>query len=167
MPLFAVVSRLTNQKGLDLVLEALPGLLEQGGQLALLGAGDPVLQEGFLAAAAEHRAGWRTDRLSRSFLASHYGRRGRYSGAQSFRTVRLNAVIWLKVWHAASGAAYRGWPIRSPTVRWKIWRTVSPAVLSSKTVTLGRCYARFGVLCVVVTAFALAVCTTAGDGDGF
>ncbi|MDI5677487.1 hypothetical protein MJL30_38900, partial [Salmonella enterica subsp. enterica serovar Anatum] len=29
-------------------------LLEQGGQLALLGAGDPVLQEGFLAAAAEH-----------------------------------------------------------------------------------------------------------------
>ncbi|EEK4043877.1 glycogen synthase [Salmonella enterica] len=38
----------------DLLLEALPGLLEQGGQLALLGAGDPVLQEGFLAAAAEH-----------------------------------------------------------------------------------------------------------------
>jgi starch synthase len=36
-PLFAVVSRLTSQKGLDLVLEALPGLLEQGGQLALLG----------------------------------------------------------------------------------------------------------------------------------
>jgi starch synthase len=48
VPLFAVVSRLTSQKGLDLVLEALPGLLEQGGQLALLGAGDPVLQEGFL-----------------------------------------------------------------------------------------------------------------------
>jgi starch synthase len=42
-----VVSRLTSQKGLDLVLEALPGLLEQGGQLALLGRGDPVLQEGF------------------------------------------------------------------------------------------------------------------------
>ncbi len=53
-PLFAVVSRLTSQKGLDLVLEALPGLLEQGGQLALLGAGDAVMQEGFLAAAAEH-----------------------------------------------------------------------------------------------------------------
>lgn len=32
VPLFAVVSRLTSQKGLDLVLEALPGLLEQGGQ---------------------------------------------------------------------------------------------------------------------------------------
>ncbi|MGU0042704.1 hypothetical protein ACVXHA_04135 [Escherichia coli] len=58
MPLFAVVSRLTSQKGLDLVLEALPGLLEQGGQLALLGAGDPVLQEGFLAAAAEYPVRW-------------------------------------------------------------------------------------------------------------
>lgn len=53
-PIFAVVSRLTKQKGLDLVLEALPGLLEQGGQLVLLGAGDAVLQQGFLAAAAEH-----------------------------------------------------------------------------------------------------------------
>ncbi|MFK8256396.1 glycogen synthase GlgA [Erwinia sp. AnSW2-5] len=53
-PIFAVVSRLTKQKGLDLVLEALPGLLEQGGQLVLLGAGDTELQQGFLAAAAEY-----------------------------------------------------------------------------------------------------------------
>ena len=35
-PLFAVGSRLTSQKGVDLVLEALPGLLAQGGQLAAL-----------------------------------------------------------------------------------------------------------------------------------
>lgn len=85
VPLFAVVSRLTSQKGLDAVLETLPGLLEQGGQLALLGAGDPVLQEGFLAAAAEYpRPGGRSDWLSRSIFASHYGRRGRHSGAQPF-----------------------------------------------------------------------------------
>lgn len=58
VPLFAVVSRLTSQKGLDLVLEALPGLLEQGGQLALLGAGDPVLQEGFLAPRRNIRGRW-------------------------------------------------------------------------------------------------------------
>lgn len=51
---FAVVSRLTSQKGLDLVLEGLPELLEQGGQLAVLGAGDAVLQQAFLAVAAEH-----------------------------------------------------------------------------------------------------------------
>lgn len=54
VPVFAVVSRLTRQKGLDLVLEALPGLLEQGGQLVLLGAGDAEIQQGFLAAAAEY-----------------------------------------------------------------------------------------------------------------
>ncbi|CAJ0994932.1 Glycogen synthase [Sodalis praecaptivus] len=54
VPLFAVVSRLTSQKGLDLVLEVLPDLLEQGGQLTLLGAGDATLQQGFLAAAAEY-----------------------------------------------------------------------------------------------------------------
>ncbi len=51
---FAVVSRLTSQKGLDLVLEALPDLLERGGQLAVLGAGDAVLQQAFLAAAADN-----------------------------------------------------------------------------------------------------------------
>lgn len=53
-PIFAVVSRLTHQKGLDLVLEALPDLLERGGQLCVLGAGDAVLQQAFLAAAADN-----------------------------------------------------------------------------------------------------------------
>lgn len=49
-PLFAVVSRLSWQKGLDLLLEALPVLLAEGGQLALLGSGDVELQAGFAAA---------------------------------------------------------------------------------------------------------------------
>ena len=53
-PLFAVVSRLTAQKGLDLLLAALPRLLAEGGQLALLGAGDAGLQDAFAAAAARH-----------------------------------------------------------------------------------------------------------------
>ena len=53
-PLFGAVSRLTPQKGLDLVLAALPGLLAAGGQLALLGAGDADLESGFVAAAAAH-----------------------------------------------------------------------------------------------------------------
>ena len=39
-PMVAVVSRLTIQKGLDLLLGALPRLLADGGQLALLGSGD-------------------------------------------------------------------------------------------------------------------------------
>lgn len=53
-PLFCVISRLTTQKGLDLLLEALPDLLQRGGQLALLGSGDKNLEEGFKAAAAQH-----------------------------------------------------------------------------------------------------------------
>ncbi len=39
-PLFAVVSRLTWQKGMDLLLAAIPALLAVGAQLAVLGAGD-------------------------------------------------------------------------------------------------------------------------------
>ncbi|NDV00940.1 glycogen synthase GlgA [Pseudoroseicyclus tamaricis] len=43
-PLCIVVSRLTEQKGLDLLVEALPVLLERGGQLALLGTGNRDLE---------------------------------------------------------------------------------------------------------------------------
>jgi starch synthase len=52
---FGVVSRLTPQKGLDLLLAALPGLVESGGQLALVGSGDGWLEHGFAAAAAAYR----------------------------------------------------------------------------------------------------------------
>ena len=50
-PLCVVVSRLTEQKGLDLLLEALPTLLGRGGQLALLGSGDPSLESAYTRAA--------------------------------------------------------------------------------------------------------------------
>ncbi|GAA4335065.1 glycogen synthase GlgA [Variovorax defluvii] len=51
-PLFIVVSRLTEQKGLHLVLGGLDALLAQGGQLALLGSGDAWLEQSFRARAA-------------------------------------------------------------------------------------------------------------------
>ncbi|HTR13676.1 MAG TPA: glycogen synthase GlgA [Roseiarcus sp.] len=54
-PLIAVVSRLSDQKGLDLLLHALPNFIARGGQLALLGSGDRILQEGFAAAASAWR----------------------------------------------------------------------------------------------------------------
>jgi starch synthase len=44
---FCVVSRLTAQKGLDLLLQALPAVAGSGGQLALLGSGDPELEAAF------------------------------------------------------------------------------------------------------------------------
>ncbi|WP_119153708.1 glycogen synthase GlgA [Caldimonas tepidiphila] len=50
-PLFAVVSRLTEQKGLQLVLDGLPGLLARGGQLLVLGSGDAALEAAFRHAA--------------------------------------------------------------------------------------------------------------------
>jgi starch synthase len=43
--LFGVVSRLTAQKGIDLILEHLDALLADGGQLAVLGQGDRALQQ--------------------------------------------------------------------------------------------------------------------------
>ena len=54
-PLFAAVSRLTSQKGLDLVLSALPALVAQGAQLAILGSGDAALEAAFTAAAERHQ----------------------------------------------------------------------------------------------------------------
>ena len=53
-PLFGVISRLEWQKGLDLLLDALPALLAAGAQLVLLGSGDPGLQNGFVAAQQAH-----------------------------------------------------------------------------------------------------------------
>ena len=54
-PLFGAVSRLTPQKGLDLVLAGLSDLVAGGGQLALLGSGDGDLEQAFAAAAERYR----------------------------------------------------------------------------------------------------------------
>jgi starch synthase len=42
--LICIVSRLTLQKGMDLVASALPKLVELGGRLAILGSGDAILE---------------------------------------------------------------------------------------------------------------------------
>ena len=55
LPLFGAVSRLTPQKGLDLVLAALPDLVTGGCQLALLGSGDSDLEQAFTATADGYR----------------------------------------------------------------------------------------------------------------
>ncbi len=54
--LAVVVSRLSAQKGLDLVLDALPAFVARGGQLVVQGTGDPGLQAAFTAAAQAHPA---------------------------------------------------------------------------------------------------------------
>ncbi|MEM8730939.1 MAG: glycogen synthase GlgA [Pseudomonadota bacterium] len=53
-PLFCVISRLTEQKGLDALLQAVPHLVACGAQLAVLGSGAPELEAGFAGAAQAH-----------------------------------------------------------------------------------------------------------------
>jgi starch synthase len=54
-PIFVIVSRLTWQKGLDLMADAIDHLVGAGGKLAVLGSGDHALEGAFLSAAERHR----------------------------------------------------------------------------------------------------------------
>ena len=53
-PIFCVVSRLTWQKGIDILVGVLDELVATGARLAVLGAGDAALEGALLAAAARH-----------------------------------------------------------------------------------------------------------------
>ncbi len=53
-PLVGVVSRLADQKGLDLVAAAVPAIVEAGGQFVLLGAGDERYEREFTELARTH-----------------------------------------------------------------------------------------------------------------
>jgi starch synthase len=52
--LFCVVSRFTGQKGIDLILDALPEIFTHDAQLVVLGSGDPALERAFQAAVMAH-----------------------------------------------------------------------------------------------------------------
>jgi len=53
-PLFVVISRLTWQKGMDVLIEVLDHLVGLGGRLALLGTGDAAIEAGLHAGAGRH-----------------------------------------------------------------------------------------------------------------
>ncbi|MGE3832717.1 MAG: glycogen synthase GlgA [Parvibaculaceae bacterium] len=53
-PLFCVVSRLTWQKGMDILAASLDALVRAGGRLALLGSGDAAVEVLFTDAASRH-----------------------------------------------------------------------------------------------------------------
>lgn len=53
-PLLAIVSRLTWQKGLDLVAKSAEQLLAAGAQMVVLGVGEATLEQGFRELAARH-----------------------------------------------------------------------------------------------------------------
>lgn len=54
-PLFGIVSRLVHQKGLDLVAGAAGAIVERGGQIAILGTGDPGVERMLLDLSRRHR----------------------------------------------------------------------------------------------------------------
>ncbi len=54
-PIFAVVSRLTTQKGMNVLAGLTDELVAMGGRLALLGSGDTKLETQFIAASNKHR----------------------------------------------------------------------------------------------------------------
>ncbi len=53
-PLFGIIARLANQKGLDLILAVAEGIIHRGGQIALLGTGEKVLEAAFRDLGARH-----------------------------------------------------------------------------------------------------------------
>lgn len=53
-PLFGILSRLTDQKGVDLLLEALPVLFGEGAQLVVCGQGEPRYEAAFAEAAERY-----------------------------------------------------------------------------------------------------------------
>ncbi|MGA7711447.1 MAG: glycogen synthase GlgA [Rhizomicrobium sp.] len=59
-PLIGFVSRFTHQKMADVILQAIPWIIEQGAQFALVGEGDPVIEAAF----AEVQAAGNRENLS-------------------------------------------------------------------------------------------------------
>ena len=53
-PLFALVSRLVHQKGVDLVVDAARTILEQGGQIVATGEGEPHLEQAMTSLAEQY-----------------------------------------------------------------------------------------------------------------
>jgi starch synthase len=54
-PLYCVVSRLTWQKGMDLLAASTDGLVASGARLALLGTGEAAIEQEFLAASVTYK----------------------------------------------------------------------------------------------------------------
>lgn len=53
-PVLGVVSRLTAQKGVELLVEALPTWVQQGGRVAILGTGQPELEQQLIELSKKH-----------------------------------------------------------------------------------------------------------------
>lgn len=77
-PLFAIVSRLVHQKGVDLTLAAAESIVAEGGQLVVTGQGEPRFEAAFLDLARRHpgsvgvRVGFEETDAHRMFAGSDF-----------------------------------------------------------------------------------------------
>ena len=77
-PLFAIISRLVHQKGVDLAIEAAETIVTHGGQLVVTGRGEPRLEQGIRDLAERHpgavgaRIGFDADEARAMFAASDF-----------------------------------------------------------------------------------------------
>ena len=109
-----VVSRLTWQKGMDLLAGAADDLVAPGGKLAVLGSGEPALENGFRGAAARHpgKVGIVIG-YDEALSPPDPGRRRRHAGAVALRALRADPALRPALRLRAGGrAASAGWPTR-------------------------------------------------------
>ena len=77
-PLFAIVSRLVHQKGIDLAVDAAESIVSRGGQIVAIGRGEPRLEEAMVTLAERHpgnigvRIGYEEAEARRMFAGSDF-----------------------------------------------------------------------------------------------
>jgi starch synthase len=108
-PLIGFIGRLDGQKGVDVLLESVPRLVELGAQIVLLGSGDPGLEDGLRG--VEHRFKGSRRRLGRVLRTGqpqdHRG--GGHTGdAVAVRAVWLESALRAAIRHRAR-RAQNGW----------------------------------------------------------
>jgi ADP-glucose type glycogen/starch synthase len=107
-PLFAIVSRLVHQKGVDLAIDAAESIVEQGGQLVVTGQGEPRFEDAMRELEARHRGpGWRAHRLRRPGGARHVCGQRLPADAVSLRTLRPQPDVCATFRLTADRASHR------------------------------------------------------------
>lgn len=110
-PLFGVVSRLVHQKGLDVIAEVADAIVKDGGQIAILGLGDPETEHMLSRLARSHRGhiallnGFNEPMARRIAAASHFflmPSRFEPCGLMQMRAQRYGS---LPIAHATGGLA--------------------------------------------------------------
>ena len=92
-PLFAVVSRLVHQKGLDITCDVAPQIVAAGGQLVIIGGGEPQVEAQVQALARLPGAGGRFHRVRGSAGPPDVCRRRFPADAFTLRTLRVEPDV--------------------------------------------------------------------------